>query len=416
MKVLFITGEYPPMRGGVADQVEGLAHALGDRDVSSTVLTSTAASGLRTQNGPVSVWPIITGWSFASWPRISQAVREAQADLVHIQYQTAAYAMSPAINLLPFWLRRSTHRPVVTTLHDLREPYLFPKASPIRSWVNRRLILDSDCVIVTNGNDAFEVLRIQEKAGKGTKRPQLAIVPLIINSPPLVGPEFDRMSWRTKWGVAEGELLLGFFGFLNQSKGVDVILLALRQLLEVGVKARLMMIGEQVGASDITNIAYRDMILRMAHDLSLTESIIWTGYMPLADLSAALASLDICLLPYEDGASFRRNTLISALAHGIPVVTTVPKVEVAPAQFAALPWEGPTLVNRENCILVHPKSPEAIVEAVMNLVSSNSLCQRLGQGGRAIANAFSPQAAAEKTVQVYRSVLEGAAKAPIVSG
>ena len=44
---------------------------------------------------------------------------------MNIQYQTAAYGMSPFIHFLPDALRPI---PVVTTFHDLRFPYLFPKA------------------------------------------------------------------------------------------------------------------------------------------------------------------------------------------------------------------------------------------------------------------------------------------------
>jgi glycosyltransferase involved in cell wall biosynthesis len=40
-------------------------------------------------------------------------------------------------------------------------------------------------------------------------------------------------------------------------------------------------------------------------------------------LSHRLQACDLLIQPYPDGASSRRTTLMSALAHGIPVVTTI---------------------------------------------------------------------------------------------
>src|SRR5436190_14529464 len=67
--------------------------------------------------------------------------------------------MHPAINFLPWRLRRRRHQPpVVVTAHDLLPPYLFPKAGPLRQWVTRRLLADADAVVVTNQDD-FERVR-----------------------------------------------------------------------------------------------------------------------------------------------------------------------------------------------------------------------------------------------------------------
>ncbi|MBK9234160.1 MAG: hypothetical protein IPO15_25800 [Anaerolineae bacterium] len=63
------------------------------------------------------------------------AIRQIQPAVVLIQYQTAAFGLHPAVNLLPGWLRLrlGRRRPrLITTFHDLKFPYLFPKAGPLR--------------------------------------------------------------------------------------------------------------------------------------------------------------------------------------------------------------------------------------------------------------------------------------------
>jgi glycosyltransferase involved in cell wall biosynthesis len=47
------------------------------------------------------------------------------------------------------------------------------------------------------------------------------------------------------------------------------------------------------------------------------------GFLDARDLARALATADLFLAPYIDGASSRRTVLMAALQHGLPTVTTV---------------------------------------------------------------------------------------------
>lgn len=56
-----------------------------------------------------------------------------------------------------------------------------------------------------------------------------------------------------------------------------------------------------------------------AHGLSATH-VVFAGGLPATALSAHIASADLGLAPYVDGASTRRSSLSSLLAHGLPIV------------------------------------------------------------------------------------------------
>jgi glycosyltransferase involved in cell wall biosynthesis len=67
---------------------------------------------------------------------------------------------------------------------------------------------------------------------------------------------------------------------------------------------------------------------RMAAELQSIEGVDGarvraSGDLTTASLSCHLQACDLMMQPYPDGASTRRTTLMAALAHGIPVVTTV---------------------------------------------------------------------------------------------
>ena len=103
-------------------------------------------------------WRRVTDWGFGSWRRVEAALTEWRADLLHIQYQPGAFQLKGAVNLLPLWLRaRRPGLPVVTTFHDLRVPYLFPKAGPLRPLAVRTLLRGSRSVIFVDPADLARV-------------------------------------------------------------------------------------------------------------------------------------------------------------------------------------------------------------------------------------------------------------------
>lgn len=383
MKVCFITGEYPTMRGGVADYTEILATSLRSQGVEPWIITSAKASPQASSSLPV--FPIIGKWGFGAWRRIEGLLREKGAEIAHIQYQTAAYGMHPAINLLPFWLHRRLQCRVVVTLHDLREPYLFPKAGRLRRWVNARLVKDSDAAILTNEEDLAEVQQLAPSA-------PLSLIPIGSNVPSLIPPGFDRNAQRHRMGVGSEQYLLCYFGLLNQSKGVEFLLDALRLLLDSDVPVKLLMLGEEVGEADPTNRAYREKVLAMIEKSGLLGVVVRTGYLPKDELSVYLHASDTCVLPFADGASFRRGSLLAALAHGLPIITT---------RSSAPQGRACSLVDGENCLLVPPGDAKALAEAVEKLIGSPALRAHLGEGALALSGEFSWEKIVEKTVQLY---------------
>ena len=57
-------------------------------------------------------------------------------------------------------------------------------------------------------------------------------------------PPGDHDLWRARLGVAPSDLLMVHLGFLTRAKGLDVVLRSLVALGEIGVAARLVMVGE----------------------------------------------------------------------------------------------------------------------------------------------------------------------------
>src|SRR5579883_2596169 len=126
MRVTLISGEYPPMRGGVADYTALLAAGLARLGVDVDALTSTRVSGA-SDALPPKVIPSVKNWGSGLWRVALDHIRQTRPDVVHVQYQTGAFDMKLGINLLPWLGRLSSAKPAfVITFHDLKEPYILP--------------------------------------------------------------------------------------------------------------------------------------------------------------------------------------------------------------------------------------------------------------------------------------------------
>jgi glycosyltransferase involved in cell wall biosynthesis len=401
MRVCLLSGEFPPMQGGVGDFTREIGLALNKLGATVTVLSSVEAephgatepspeggSILRRDGLSLTVLPVVKRWDFSCWATIGQFLNRSKPQIMNIQYQTAAYQMHPAINLLPWRLRLSRSRPrVVVTFHDLKQPYLFPKAGPLRRWVTSALIRGSDAAIVTNVEDREEARRYGPR--------NLQLFPIGSNITPGTVPGYDREVWRRQRGVGANEVLLCYFGFLNESKGGDTLFRALARLVGDGQPIKLLMIGGKVGSSDPTNVAYLREMEALIAELGLTDHVLWTGYVDGPEVSASFWGADICVMPYRDGVSFRRGTLMAALVHGMPIVSTYPQVEV------------PEIIEDQNMALVPAGDVAALVSKISQVAASDSLRQRLAQGATELSKLFSWEGIAQDTLELYQRLLRG---------
>ena len=398
MRILFITGEYPSMQGGVGDYTRRLGQALGKLGADVHVLTHVDAGGDHLRVPVAAYEPTVypelerTGWNL--WGEARRFIRELQPEVVHIQYQSAAYGLHPAVNYLPWRLRALRQRPVVyTTFHDLRFPYIFPKAGPLRWQAVLALARGSDANVITNPADWSRLA----KTGLTRKLHPIPIGSNIECQPPA---NHNRTRQRTQWGADSDTWLLAYFGFLNAGKGGETLMRALAELVRAGRPARLLMVGGKVGASDPTNQAYLAHVERLTVNLGVADRVQWTGFTASDQVSANLLVADCAVLPYREGATLRHGSLMAALAHGLPIVSTQTRagVEADPGLF-------PMLRNGESALLVPPGDPVRLADAVEQVMIDPVLRLRLAQAAEGLSKQFTWDAIARRHLDVYGKLL-----------
>lgn len=360
MRIGVITGEYPPLQGGVGAYSQIIAHTLAVRGHEIFVFSN---HHTREDNPAITLTNTLTKWRIGSLHTVRQWAIRNRLEVVNLQYQTAAFGMSPWIHFLPNSLRGV---PFVTTFHDLLHPYLFPKAGRLRDKIVMRLARASAGVIVTNHEDMVRVVYL----------PHATLIPIGSNILTPLPDDFNRAAWREQAGASDSDFLIAHFGFVNRSKGLEALLHSLATLRKTGVPARLVMIGGRIGSSDPSNIPYADEIDSLIAQLGLGNAITWTGFIDDSAVTAYLAACDTVVLPFRDGASYRRGSLMAAIQHGCAIVTTQPKVTI------------PTFKSSENMLLFPVEDVSALTKSLQALYHDPVLRATLGDGARALNHHF----------------------------
>jgi glycosyltransferase involved in cell wall biosynthesis len=186
---------------------------------------------------------------------------------------------------------------------------------------------------------------------------------------------------RIELGVPAGATLVGEIGRLCDVKGQ-------RELIEAAVLVsgvHVVLVGDDLEQGG----AYSALLEELARERGVAGRVHLLGYR--ADAGELLDQLDILVLPsWIEGLP---GVVLEGMAHSKPVIAT--------------PVGGtPELVvDGESGLLVPPRNPVALAEAIRSLVSDPDRAKRLGTAGRERAEReFSETAMTARVLEVYDAV------------
>jgi glycosyltransferase involved in cell wall biosynthesis len=190
---------------------------------------------------------------------------------------------------------------------------------------------------------------------------------------------------RAHFRMGGGPALI-FAGRLVREKGLRELIEAVEILTRQLPDVTLTLVGEGPDRSELE---------ALAQNLGVVDRVRFTGWCAPSEIPACLAAAD-----YYVGPSHREAqglSLLEAMAAGIPVIAS--RVGGIPE----IVREG------ESGLLVAPKAPQDIAEAVLRLVGDSSLRDRLRDGGLAvISDGYSRENSAHRFDALYGEVLSSA--------
>ena len=293
-------------------------------------------------------------------PGFVRKVKAFAPDIIHTRLSSAAY-------IAGYW-QKSMKIPVISTFDKPAKAKYYAKAS---------------CCI-----SCAEWLKNYMADSQGMEAAKIDVVHNPVNAQKFARDDNIRKEFRQTLGLSDDDILFSGMGIYVHRKGFDILIKAFakaRELYTGSETLKLALIGG--GGEKGMRESY----------VSLAESLGVKLIMPdnfVQDVRKWLWASDIFVMPSrEEGFSF---ALLEALASGLPVIAS----DIAPCTEIISPENG-------NGFTAKTEDPESFAYEMTRMLE-------LGKDGRRhiterslriIRQKFTPEAAAEKTLAVYRKVL-----------
>lgn len=179
-----------------------------------------------------------------------------------------------------------------------------------------------------------------------------------------------------------------YVGQLNFTKGLDILLKAMRQLVERRPQLRLTLVG---GSFYKHKLLQEQKIRSLSHELGLDECVEFVGEKSPREVAEYMRRSALLVLPSR--AESFGAVLVEALACGIPVV----------ASRCGGPEE---IVNEEVGVLVPTENPEALAAGIEHVLEQRAQYDPKRLRAYALEH-FSWETIAARTLNVYDMALNG---------
>ncbi len=310
MHICYITADYPPRLGGVGDYVWHLSREMRRRGFDVTVVTTEGLGGTSDSDERTAprVLAVIRNWNLRGVPKLLRVLQRVAADAYVLEYVPYMYGRGGvALWLVLFFWTFKLKRlgPLVINAHELWRP-------PYRSAKDKLLTLASfagflsavwasTTLVITNVFRETLATRVLGINPKRVKR--IPVGANIIPSPRRRGRAHNDRDFHVVT-----------FGCWHEDRAVEDVVEAvasLRRTRRIGLSV----IGDFTG-----NGKQRARVRAVTEKAGREEWLEITGCLPAAQVSGYLTRADVFVSPLAGGPSGRRGSLLTALAHGLPIV------------------------------------------------------------------------------------------------
>jgi glycosyltransferase involved in cell wall biosynthesis len=383
-KVLHVIPSVGPLRGGPSAMVRQLAGSLARSGIETHIATTNddGPEKLHVRCGEPVVQDGVTYWYFPrqvrfytiSWPlSVWLSNHVSNFDLLHI-HALFSFAAIPA----SYWATRRGVPYIVRPLGTLNEWGMTHR----RPWLKKasfrllesRILKRAALVHYTSDQERHEAETLGVTAAS-------AVIPIGL---PDSSTEGFAGAFRRRYPQLRGRRIILFLSRLDQKKGLDLLLRAFADVRRRVPNASLVIAGD--GQREFVGQIKSD-----AKALGIAADIVWTGFLAGEDKQAALAEADVFALP-----SYSENfgmAVAECMAARLPVVIS---------DQVGIHQE----VSEARAGLVVPCDAAKLADALVALLTNDSLRDTLGAGGERLARGqYSSDAVTRTLIGVYNEVV-----------
>ncbi len=264
-----------------------------------------------------------------------------------------------------------------------------PEIAQTRLDVEKTLLEQADCVVSTSPNEEADLRKLVSKKGN------VKIIPC--------GTDTQRYGLgnqeqaREQLGLDPDMPMVAYVGRFDPRKGIDTLIRAWAKLSDFSAssdsaqtpKGQVYIVGgSRPGSADDEETTRLKSLVK---ELGLEETIVFTGRVSDADLLLYYTAANVCVIPshYEPFGL----VALEAMASGTPVIAS----DVGGLRYTVRP--------NVTGLLVPPKDPEALAEALSQVFEHPELWKRYGDAAQEhVQKVFSWSGVAAQLKELYLSL------------
>ncbi|MGQ9618626.1 MAG: glycosyltransferase family 4 protein [Candidatus Aminicenantia bacterium] len=191
-----------------------------------------------------------------------------------------------------------------------------------------------------------------------------------------------KEEWKERLGLSRNKFIAGIVAHLADHKGHIYLIQSAKILKEKGAELEILIIGDG---------ELKDFLISKTKELGIEDMVKFLGFRK--DIPYLLKAIDLFVLSsYLEGLC---TSLLDAMASKLPIVAT---------RTGGIPE---AVEDGVNGILVPPRDPSALAEAIYKLYKNRELLNDLGEKGyERVKNMFSVERMVENTINLYNKLLK----------
>ena len=271
---------------------------------------------------------------------------------------------------------RQCKKAVIFTRHSAFPVKPYMKKGPGR-WLNKFINEHyADAIIAVSPATA------ENLTDGGVSRDRIEIMMNGVEPVRRLSPE-ERAAFRTRWGVAPTDFVMGIVARIEDYKGHTDILEAMAKLLPKRPELKLLIAGTG---------AYEEQVKKRAKDLGLEDRVVFLGFQD--DVAPVLSVLDV-QLNASWGTEASSMAMLEGFSAGVPVIAS---------DYGGNPYQVRDGVSG---LIYRTRDVAGLADRIDKLAGDPALRERLGLGARReYENRFTGEIFAGRIEEIYRKTLE----------
>jgi glycosyltransferase involved in cell wall biosynthesis len=356
MKIVHVHHHYYPVIGGIERAIQSLAEELAKMGHEVHVITSRFGAENRSKEEVINgVYVHRVKALRLHFPDLTYPLEYAEkvirdADIVHGHSQNSLFTVKIIEKAKSLGVKTAMYFMAVGALYDHPNPLVRLLGSFYASHMLRQAIALSDTRLVKSFRD-LEILR-------NRYRVEAIYVPDGISEEIVNAPNMAE-EFRERYRIREPFIV--YIGRLHRLKGIDVLIKA----MSIAVKEYPRLRAVIIGPGD--QRPYRELAQR----LGIEDNVVFLGYVDEKTKIGALdASIALVLPSVCNYVEVFSIVISEAWARNKPVIASA---------VGEIPYR---VKHMTNGLLVSPKNPKALAEAMIMLLQNKELAIKLGVEGR----------------------------------